>query len=379
MRTATAALLMAVLILSAGCAPIARNPVPVTAGPAAQQPAAKQPAQEQPTGLPPVQQPSAEQPSTQPPTAAAPQPQPAEVAFFAPADLITGRTAPVQTYRLPDATGSLAFSPDGKTVLAYTGDPFGPASAPALIDLATGQLTPLAVPDPSAWFGHAEWLSDEEFMLLGGGQALFGSVRTPEQLTSVPVDYFVWSASRSPDGRALALWGPLAEGKIAVLDLPTRKTRLLPGPFRVHADDASLSLSWSPDGKRLAGMDCERRDGGPSCRIRIIDAATGETVRTIGPGLGLIAWLPGGRLLGWRAGGTGEAAIDAVFLSEDGKELGSLKYGQPSPDGRYLLQQDYKLNFTLRDLTTGATAGWTAPGYPSWTPDGHLRVITPLN
>jgi hypothetical protein len=298
-----------------------------------------------------------------------------QIALYSPAELMAGRTQPVATYRLRAHITGLAIDKAGETALIYPADPWRYGSPPALINLATGASTPLPVPDPGAWYGYGAWLPDGRVLLEGGGKILRGSASGFE---AVALESLAWSAHLSPDGQTLALWGPGIKGDLVLVDLPSLSPRPLPGPFRRRAADAGETLAWSPDGKLLAGTDCEREDGGPSCSIRIVDLATAKTVRTLGPGRGLIAWLPDGRLAAWRRVEGGESDTETVLLDNTGLELQILgSYGTPSPDGRYLLQNAYKRNYSLADVTTGAKVGWLPPGVPLWDREGRLVVVSP--
>ena len=154
-------------------------------------------------------------------------------------------------------------------------------------------------------------------------------------------------AAFSPDGRRLAtasgaFRGPRPEQKdwISVWDLETGRERLhLEVPF-------ANNLTFSPDGRRLAGRVYDAPGGEEMGEVRIWDAATGGVVltRKFAHGrVGTMAYNADGTSLAVAVDAVGEAGVIKVLDADTGRERLSLAGHRNmiwklaiSPDGRRL-------------------------------------------
>jgi len=144
-----------------------------------------------------------------------------------------------------------------------------------------------------------------------------------------------------------------------------------------------VSLAWSRDGKLLAGIDSDSEAGAAKARVRIVDVATGQTVRTIEGGVLYVSSFPTGELLVVRDPGEPGAGAQllGLVMGFDGAEHQRYRGGgwYMSPDARYILQPQaggagYS-GFTLIDLVTGRTAGagfGLSGAFGRWLADGRL-------
>jgi WD40 repeat protein len=195
-----------------------------------------------------------------------------------------------------DGAGSLAFSPDGGTlVTGSTKD-----ARVWLWDVATRSGTPT-----------------HKRSLAGGNTAVF-----------------------SPDGRLLATEGN--GGTIRVLDAATGQPVGKPLPHGwVTREWGTPGVAFSPNGKRLA-------TGGPTTRLW--DVATGRTLWTAGGALAL-AFSPDGRLLA-----TGKEVLDAATGRRRFTLVGptmSVSQVAFSPDGKTLAGASWDQTCTLWSVATG--------------------------
>lgn len=300
-----------------------------------------------------------------------------EVAIFTLADLREGKELPTRLWTFSGHMGGFRLGPDGRTALLYP-TMFESDSKPELLDLATGKRIPLGLPEgKNLWYSDGGWLPDGRIYIVGAGAVWIG--RPGAAMRSIG-KAFVWITVPSPSGRYLALWGPTASGDVMIVDLQTETLTQIPGPFRRGVEDGGVTLGWSPDERFLAGTDFDNENRA-GMKIRIIDPHKPENVRTI-PDLGFTAWLPDGSILGVRYSGGGEIPYRSVILDTTGKETPFpeefIGVVTPSPDGRYLLYNAYKLNYGITDLQTGARLGLNFPGVPRWTPTVDLVTIRRL-
>ncbi|MEX1075091.1 MAG: WD40 repeat domain-containing protein, partial [Pirellulales bacterium] len=113
---------------------------------------------------------------------------------------------------------------------------------------------------------------------------------------------FAWS----PDGTRLASWNTAGyDGGIAIWDLATGREV---GPAEVR-ETGNGGAAWSPDGKQLAVGICKfdsKAEPKDTWTVRIIDPASGKTLREVGTGTGAcerIVWSRDGK---WVAAGMSE-------------------------------------------------------------------------
>lgn len=258
---------------------------------------------------------------------------------------------------LPEAGGSVAWSPDGET-LAVT----GAQPTVELLAAASAEPTTVALYDASgssirAWEAHEAGVNGVSF---------------------------------SPDGELLATAGD--DGTIRLWEAATGSpVRTLTGP-----EGLVWGLSFSPDGGRVAGLWLEPTETGPyRSSARVWDARTGDLLRTIGgleAGDGLAAQRTAFDARGDRLAIATMATSSAVIYDLDtGEQVGVLSPADPardpwgwsevawSPDGTLLAAAQAELvriydGVTLRYLYLLAEhSGWTTK--LDWSADGS-RLLT---
>lgn len=278
-------------------------------------------------------------------------------------DLAAGRKEPVARWRLPYRPTGFALAPDRKTALLYPSDPMAGGPEPTLLDLESGGQTPIPVKAEHGWFSEGGWLPDGRLFLLS--TSLWVSDPKGEGWQELASGLFSWVARLSPQGSHLALWSPLDKEHLTVVDLSTGEVRYVKGPFRRPAADAAIDISWSPDGRWLAGSDFDSEADGSGAKIRVVDPF-GQQPGRVHPGSSLAGWLPSGELVGWRRGRDREEPDkgELSLIDGAGNERPLLdRWARPSPDGRYLAYTEY--------------SGGTRVSYLVETATGH-RIRTPL-
>jgi len=246
------------------------------------------------------------------------------------------------------AAGALTVSPDGGRAIQYQA--IAPASgvAPTMIQLFTGIGTPLAQPTATEGpFALADWLPDGRLLMVGRGVWVGngdGSAMRKIADATVAAGGLPWAAVPNAAGDRVAIWASSADGHVAVVDLKDGTVTRVAGPFRRYAADGTVSLAWSRDGTMLAGIDSDGETGAAKARGRIVDLATGKTVRTIEGGAVRISTFPTGELVVTRDPGEqgAGARLLGVVMGFDGVEhrryLGCA--WTMSPDARYVLQSE---------------------------------------
>ncbi len=261
---------------------------------------------------------------------------------------------------------SLAFGPDGKTLVSHGGDgirdwdaangkeiprfpkalqPYSIALSPDGKRLAIYVPTDKAAGPPIAIHDYAT------------GQLLrrFGGKETPAKLLFSP-DGKVLAASEWSRSRDIELWDP--SGGHRLHTLKGHKNRI-------------WSIAFSPDGKTLVS-------GSDDKTMRFWDVAAGKEVRQIkhSQGIGKIAWSPDGKLLASidtiehfdKEYGSGYWSNDnrvRIWDAETGKELRTLaaRTSEGTPDAM----------FGIRNLTFAPDGKTLLTG----NPDGTLRIWDP--
>jgi sugar lactone lactonase YvrE len=213
-----------------------------------------------------------------------------------------------------DATGLAIANMDGsvvrefteETVRGVTGFEWSPTgdrvlvtneSSVVLLDVATGQVTPISVPhDISFNISRASWIGTTGDILLtaespgtGADTGTFRAYRLPAGATSGATEvatlaYTVATPLVSPDGSRLLyfIWGPETrlQGKLHVFDFATGEDRAVtPEDAQAPADITEWENPvWSPDGSQIAA---ELYTAGPN-RVAVIPADGGAPV-LVGP------------------------------------------------------------------------------------------------
>lgn len=227
-------------------------------------------------------------------------------------------------------TGPLRFAPDGQRVIV------GLAQRPAILDLTTGAILPLA--DVAGPVLAADFSPDgARVAVAGAGGAGVWDAQTGQRLRAFQAHRegaAVQAIAFSPDGARVASGD---EDNLAfVWDAETGAVQFsLPG-----LRGAVQALAFSPDGSRIAvGGD----DAFQSVFLRVYDARSGALLQEMtghtGP-VRSVSFSPDGRLLA--SGGADETV--RIWRLADGRELRRLlDYDQPvvsvqfGPDGDSLL------------------------------------------
>jgi Tol biopolymer transport system component/DNA-binding winged helix-turn-helix (wHTH) protein len=239
---------------------------------------------------------------------------------------LTANSPDVPVYRA-------AISPDAR-LLAYT-DPRGLF----LREIARGDSHPLSLPaglKPST----VSWFPDGDHLLVGGVQSDGGKLNVwnvsilggPSRQISDQTD----TAAVSPDGTriaALCTAGALNTSELWLLNSDGSQPKRL-----LEISGYSNSLTWSPDGTRLAYLKASYWPGyAKEVHIDTVDLATGKPTTVfsdfrIGGGL---VWSSDGRLLFTRADEASNSKSDVWSLRVDkrtGESKGSLTQLTTGPD-----------------------------------------------
>jgi WD40 repeat protein len=336
--------------------------------------------------------------NTSPPQRIVIQPEPIELSPGAPISswALTARPAPlrgVRSWTLETKLHrgpifALAHSPDGS--LLATG---GLDASIRLWDTATGQLSRILA-GHNGYVYTLAWSPDGQTLASGANDATvrLWDVKTGRPLRTIkgykgPINMVAWSV----DGRTIAACGT-ASGWIRLIDAPTGiEIRLMEQGEPAYAIGFSLdgktlasahkkysvqlwnldtgkafkaleqggegdtyTLSWSPDGKRLAA--------GGKVSTYVWDVEAGKILQTIVGHASSVSWSPDGKTLAIIIGG----ASVQLWNPEDGKQIRTLA----APGWRMIWSPDSK------SLTTAGAAGklqtWEAgTGKLLTTIEGH--------
>lgn len=251
--------------------------------------------------------------------------------------------------RFPEVSpvGSLAFSPDGKTLAA------GGYKEVRLIDPGTGKI--LAKLHGAAGMVRSVAFSpDGKWLAVGGGlcqrsgEIQLWDVRADKLLRTMHSgNDCIYSVAFSPDGRVLAsgsydrlikLWDPLS-GK----ELRTLKDHI----------DAVFAVAFSPDGKWLAS-------GSQDNSVKLWDVASGERLYTLSDpvdGISTLTFSPSGKQIAaagydkliyiWNLSQTGGTLAQSLIADED-----SILQIAWSPDGKEIVTSSADGSIRIRDATT---------------------------
>jgi dipeptidyl aminopeptidase/acylaminoacyl peptidase len=275
--------------------------------------------------------------------------------------------------------GSVAFSPDGKTLA------IGGYKETRLLDPRTGQIL-AKLSGAAGMVRSVAFSSDGKWLAAGGGlcqqwgQIQLWDLQSQKLLRTMRGHHdCIYSVAFSPDGKILAsgsydklikLWDP-ASGK----QLRTLKDHI----------DAVFAVAFSPDGKWLAS-------GSQDNSVKIWDVATGERLYTLSDpvdGISTIAFSPSGKQIAaagydmhiyiWNLAQSGGTLAQSLIADE-----GSILQIAWSPDGKDIITSSSDGSIRVRDAATLDPIR-TIPNQSDWvdamslSPDGKWLAAGRFN
>jgi RNA polymerase sigma factor (sigma-70 family) len=177
-----------------------------------------------------------------------------------------------------------AFTPDGKTLaVLYAGEKDRDRSKDdlnggvRLFDTATGGAI-RAIRGHKHMAVSLTFSPDGRLLATGGSQhdndIRVWDVATGREVRVISTGAVVLAASFSPDGKVLA--AGLGDGRLDLWDVATGKeVRNLEGVL-----DRAYAVAFSPDGRFLAAICLDKKDGKHGCIVRLWGAAGGELLRS---------------------------------------------------------------------------------------------------
>ncbi|MGH9431767.1 MAG: c-type cytochrome domain-containing protein [Terriglobia bacterium] len=283
--------------------------------------------------------------------------------------------------RFPEVSpaGSVAFSPDGKTLAV------GGYKEVRLMDPATGKvlksLDGAAGMVRSVAFGpDGKWLAAGGGLCQQWGEVQIWDVQADKLLRTLRGHHdCIYSVAFSPNGKLLAsgsydklvnLWDP-ATGK----ELRTLKDHI----------DAVFAVAFSPDGKWLAS-------GSQDNSVKVWDVASGERLYTLSDpldGITCVAFSPSGKQIAaggydkliyiWNLTQTGGTLAQSLIADED-----SILQIAWTPDGKEIITSSADGSIRVRDAATLSPIG-IIPHQLDWvdamslSPDGKWLAAGRLN
>jgi len=287
---------------------------------------------------------------------------------------LTGRTGDV---------GSVAFSPDGKTLATASGD-----GTVQMWDVATGRLI------RNLFVGHTSGVSsrvsvafspDGKTLASGGtnGTVRLWNVATGRQIGNPLTGHAgpVGPLAFSPDGKTLATGG--ADHTVRLWNVTTGHQ--IGKPFTGNTQRV-ISVAFSPDGKTLAtgGADHTVRLWNVTTSHQIGKPLTGNTAE-----VAEVAFSPDGKTLA-SAGFEGTVRLWDVAT---GRQIGEPHAGHAgpvysvafSPDSKTLASGGFDRTVQLWDVATGRQIGNPLTGHTNWvfsvafSPDGKTLASGSLD
>jgi WD40 repeat protein len=270
--------------------------------------------------------------------------------------------------RLPSMEGvkSVAWSPDGKRLVTGESEGVSFWNAETGKELFTVHESPVTT---------VAWSPDGKLVAMGSNEKtkVLNAETGITLLTLKPLKQTVFN------GSDCVAWSPHWNW-LAIATYPTAQV------WNAHsgeqlltlgdpASDRSGSLAWSPDGKRLVTAN--------SGKIKVWDTKTGENLLTIGATVQTVSWSPDGK---WLAGGNEVKVWDvgtgrelrtlkgvtdhALAWSPDGKRLAATKLGT---DEKVVVVLDAETGNVLIQMSAPSLFGVDAL---AWSPDGRRLATT---
>ncbi len=294
-------------------------------------------------------------------------------------ELLSGVRSPRDPAVRVGAVDAWRFSPDGREVLMFqTAERRPTGHSPRIFDLRTHSTVTLPVPpEASGPLLFGDWAGNDRVVLVAEavwvGPADGSSIRKVADLRGLGTPRTV---AVSPLGSSVALgW----TDRLMIIGVGSGSTRMIVDHRDDCANPSGARLAWSSDDSRLAAVECDA--SAPTSRVRILDTASGRTVRTLeGGDLGVTSLLTGDFAVPRESGEQGEGSRGLfVVFSFAGIEKARYLGHAPtlSPDGRYMLDGTCCAGegFVLTDLRAPDPSQPAIAGRAIWLTDGRVLVL----
>lgn len=214
---------------------------------------------------------------------------------------------PSETRKLSSSSGArgAVASPDGKSVaFIYRGDVYVTP-----VDYRTTKQ----ISDTPEAERHLSWASDSALVYTSERDGRYNIYRATvaradeghdfahatiinEEALFKPDKHERTAPQMSPDGKSLAFI--LDRNKLAVMDMESRKVRMLTDGSTYRQRDGGFSYSWSPDSKWIA-LEIVDRKHDPYTDIALIEVGTGKLTNITNSGYfdAMPRWTPDGRAI----------------------------------------------------------------------------------